>query len=233
MAADSPEAVEEMAAFFDARAKGYDQHIRGYVFTEADFVSFYQAVASPIPQTDAPLEILDLGCGTGLEIEYILARAPNARITGVDVAAGMLALLRQRYAGQLDQIHLINDSYLTMELGSRRYDLALSAMTIHHLLSDDKRALYARIRAALKPGGFYIEGDSVTPPEMEAQFLAEYREQIDPLPQPTPGQYHIDIPLSLNTQRRLLLEAGFREVDLLWQRDPLDMWNAAVYVAHT
>ena len=233
MAEERENELESMAAFFDARAEGYDRHMRGYVFTEADFVSFYQALASPIPQTDAPLEILDLGCGTGLEIEYILARAPNARITGVDVAAGMLALLRQRYAAHMEQIHLINDSYLTMELGRERYDLALSAMTIHHLLSDDKRALYAGIRAALKPGGVYIEGDSVTPPEMEAQFLAEYREQIDPLPQPAPGQYHIDVPLSLETQRRLLLEAGFRGVELLWQRDPLDMWNAAVYLAST
>lgn len=231
MSEGTTERPEEMGAFFDARAAGYDAHIRGYVYDETTFARFYSTLALPIPQTKAPICILDLGCGTGLEIEYILRRAPNARITAIDLAAGMLALLEERYATRMDQITLIADSYLIRDLGKGTYDFVVSAMTIHHLLHNTKTELYRRIRIALKPGGKYIEGDSVTTDEWEEQFLAQYQEQLALVPNPGPGMYHIDVPFSLKTQEHLLREAGFREFQLLWQRDPSEMWNSAVYTA--
>lgn len=229
MSEERVERPEEMAAFFDTRATGYDAHIRGYVYDETTFARFYETLASPIPQTSAPIRILDLGCGTGLEIEAIFRRTPNARITGIDLAPEMLALLRQRYAPQMDQITLVTDSYLTIDFGEETYDYVISAMTIHHLLHDAKHRLYKKIRAALKPGGKYIEGDAVTTDAWEGQFLAEYREQMALVASAEPGMYHIDVPFSIKTQERLLQEAGFQDFQLLWQRDPSDMWNAAVY----
>jgi hypothetical protein len=44
------------------------------------------------------------------------------------------------------------------------------------------------------------------------------------------GWYHIDVPFSLETQKALLLEAGFRDLKLIWQKDPTMVWNIAVYV---
>ena len=101
---------------------------------------------------------------------------------------------------------------------------------MHHLLPDTKRELYSKIHAALKPGGKYIEGDSVIPTEMESQFLAEYHEQVAVVPPAKDGYYHIDIPFSIDTQKSLLLEAGFKDFQLVWQRDSTMVWNTAVYV---
>jgi tRNA (cmo5U34)-methyltransferase len=230
MTVPDPEVPEEMAEFFDLRAAGYDEHMRDYIFADEVFAQFYQALVSPIDETDAPLEILDLGIGTGLEIEALLQRVPNALITGVDVSTSMLELLRKTYAAHMDQITLVADSYLTMPLATEAYDHAISAMSMHHVLRDTKRELYVKIHRALKPGGKYIEGDSVTLPEMESQFLAEYREQAALVPPAADGYYHIDIPFSLASQRSLLLEAGFRDFQLVWQRDSSAVWNAAVYV---
>ena len=78
------EIPEEMAAFFDARAAGYDDHMRDNVFTDTTFAQFYQAVSAPIEETHEPLKILDLGCGTGLEIEALFQ--PLARRTGFALA---------------------------------------------------------------------------------------------------------------------------------------------------
>ena len=222
------EIVEGMAEFFDARAAGYDDHMRE-VFPDATFAQFYQALSAPIEPTGAPLNILDLGCGTGLEIEALLRRAPNALITGVDLSREMLELLQERYIAHMHQITLVKDSYLTMPFGAQVYDHIISAMTVHHLLHNVKRKLYANIHAALKPGGKYIEGDSVTPAEMESQFLAEYNQQLEGLPQTENGAYHIDVPFSIATQRTLLLEAGFKNFELVWQKDSDAVWNAAVY----
>jgi tRNA (cmo5U34)-methyltransferase len=223
------EPVEEMASFFDLRAAGYDRHMRENIFSATEFAQFYQALSLPIEKTDEPLHILDLGCGTGLEIEALLQHVPNALITGVDLSPNMLAELMKRYKDRMDQMTLINDSYLTMPLGTRLYDYVISAMSVHHVLPDTKRNLYKKIHTALRPGGRYIEGDSVTPAEMEDQFLAEYHQQVAGVPLAQDGQYHIDTPLSLDTQRSLLLEAGFKDFEVIWQKDSDAVWNAAVY----
>ena len=83
-----------MAAFFDARAAGYDDYFRDEIFPDEMFAQFYGALSAPIGETDEPLRILDLGCGTGLELEALFQRVPNARVTGVDLAEEMLELLK-------------------------------------------------------------------------------------------------------------------------------------------
>jgi tRNA (cmo5U34)-methyltransferase len=230
MSVEDMEIPEEMAAFFEVRAAGYDDHMRDIVFSETTFAQFYQAVSAPIEKTDEPITILDLGCGTGLEIEALLQRAPNALITGVDLSPKMLERLQKRYIAHMNQITLVTDSYLSMPFGMYVYDYIISAMTVHHLLRDTKRKLYRKIHAALKPGGKYIEGDAVTCAEMEYQFLAEYNQQIEGMPPAEDGHYHIDLPFSIDTQRTLLLEAGFDTFEVVWQKDSAAVWNVAVYV---
>lgn len=224
------EEIEEMGAFFDVRAAGYDAHMRDNVFDDGTFSQFYESASAPIEKTDEPLNILNLGCGTGLEIEGLLQRVPNAQITGVDLSENMLALLRKRYADHMDQITLIADSYLTLAFGTQVYDHVISVMSIHHLLHDAKRELYRKIHAALKPGGKYIEGDSVTRMDAEDEFLEEYNASVDGMSQAEDGHYHIDIPFSIETQKNLLLSAGFRDFEVVWERDRTAVWNAAVYV---
>ena len=167
---------------------------------------------------------------TGLELEPLFQRVPNARVTGVDVAAKMLDLQRARYSDYMSQITLVEDSFLTIPLGSQVYDHVLSGNAMHHVLHDTKRELYKKIHTALKPGGTYIEGDSVVPYEMESQFIAEYHEGAATVPPAPDGTYHLDVPFSLQTQKTLLLEAGFKDFCLIWQRDPTMIWNLVVYV---
>jgi tRNA (cmo5U34)-methyltransferase len=229
MSLEEIEIPESMAAFFDTRAAEYDDHMRDFVFTGTTFKQFYQGISSPIEKTSEPLNILDLGCGTGLEIEFILQKVPNARITGVDLSKNMLELLQKRYTSHMNQITLVEDSYLTMPYGTHTYDHIISAMSMHHLLRDTKRNIYKKIHSALKPGGKYIEGDSVTTKDMEPQFLEELHKSLKLVPQADDGYYHIDLPFSIDTQKTLLLEAGFRDFELLWQMDSNAVWNMAVY----
>lgn len=215
--------AEEMAAFFDLRADGYDAHMEE---TVASFEAFYRAVAGPIVPTLAPIRVLDIGCGTGLEIAEILERAPNARIVGIDLSGRMLDRLRARYAAQMGQIEIRQASYLTAPLEDRAYDYALAVMTLHHLLPRPKRALYERIRRALAPGGTYIEGDYVVTGEKERMLLGRYEGMAAEAGGAENGSHHIDIPFSLETQRRLLGEAGFGQAEVIWQQG-----QATIYVA--
>ena len=196
---------EPMADFFDRRADGYDEHMKENV--EA-FDAFYGAVADAVPKTDEAIELLDLGVGTGLELPAVLARVPNARLTGIDVSSEMLARLRVRLADRLDRVRLLQASFLETEFGRGIYDVVLSTMALHHWPPETKLPLYRRIRAALRPDGQFINGDYI---------LADGDQ--DPLPT-FPGAssgasadlVHVDLPLPIEVEERLLREAGFTSI---------------------
>jgi tRNA (cmo5U34)-methyltransferase len=214
---------ERMADFFDARSEGYEKHMEKSV---SSFDRFYASIAGPIPETDEVLCVLDLGCGTGLELEAILCKAPNASITGIDVSAHMLRKLRETYAHHSEQLTLIRASYLDVLLGEHSYDYVVAVMTLHHLLPAKKVSLYQRIREALRQEGAYIEGDWVVSLEEEALYRSAYEEAVGELQTSRDGSHHIDIPLSLETEKRLLTDAGFSTVEVIW-RGP----GSGVYVA--
>jgi tRNA (cmo5U34)-methyltransferase len=206
--------LETMEGFFDARSIGYDQHMLESV---ADFAGFYEAVGRQIPRTASRIDILDLGCGTGLEFEPIFRRAPQVRVTGIDLSASMLARLREKYSERLDQLTLFQASYLDFDLGQGGFDYCISVMTLHHLPPAVKVDMYSRILDALKPGGLYIEGDYVVSPAKEVLALAAYNDLIGTDFPEAGGLYHLDLPLSKGHQLGLLQEAGFSSVKITWE----------------
>ncbi len=208
------ETYEEMKAFFDTRAGEYDEHMAS-VLEEYD--SFYRNIASPFKKTDEPVRVLDLGAGTGIELEFIFARAPNARISAVDLSVDMLNKLVSKYEKYRSQIKTIADSYLSLELMPNSFDYVVSVMSFHHLMPEKKIALYKKMRNALDPGGTFVEGDYIVSPEEEERLLKEFRELRKNNSLLEDGQYHIDIPFSEETQFRILKEAGFREVEVIFR----------------
>ena len=206
----------EMSRFFDERANTYDNHQKR---TVSYFDSLHKAVAGAIEETGRGVRILDLGSGTGIEIEGILARVPNARITCIDISDRMLDGLKGKYETLLEQIEVVKGSFLDMPFQERYFDYVVSVLTMHHYTYEQKLNLYTKIRKALVPGGKYIEGDHVFPPEEEKRRLAWYRRQLKTNVISPDDVYHIDIPFSLATQRKVLLEAGFSEIELLFETE--------------
>ncbi len=205
---------EEMASFFDVRAEGYENHMQG---TINSFSQYYATVAAPIPQTTEPIAILDLGCGTGLELRWIFGQAPNAQLTCVDMSENMLKVLQRTYRERRDQIRLVQDSYVRWPFGQGQYDYVVSVMTMHHFVFEDKLQLYKKIRRALKPGGHYIEGDYIVTPEKEAELLEHFWQLRRDQRLAPEGLYHVDIPFSLPVQKQLFERAGFHHFHVLFQ----------------
>ena len=59
--------LEKMSDFFENRLDGYDEHMMTNIESATEFYPF---TASLLP-TDGNSRILDLGCGTGLELEFL------------------------------------------------------------------------------------------------------------------------------------------------------------------
>lgn len=208
--------LEEMSAFFDARAEEYDvRHTGGIDAGEES----KRVLASFLPEGTRTL--LDLGVGTGLELVEIFRRFPDISVTGIDGSPKMLDKLRERLPG--NSIRIVCGDYLTAAFGSGCYDAAITAMTLHHYTHAVKLALYKRIYAALTDTGVYLENDYMLsasefpdPQREEDRLFSEYEALKREQHLPDSAYYHFDTPCTVDNQIKLLLEAGFTRVEKVW-----------------
>lgn len=202
--------LEKMAAFFEARLDGYDAHMIHDIEGAAEFYPF---TAESLPDAEGAA-IVDLGCGTGLELEYYFTLNPTAKVTGIDLSAAMLGELRKKFADK--QLTLICGSYFDAALGCGVYDGAVSVESLHHFTQEQKTGLYTRLHAALKDGGWFILTDYFACDDENERFwqseLARLKVEngIDDR-----EFYHYDTPLTVEHETEALLAAGFRKVEIL------------------
>jgi len=92
-------------------------------------------------------DALDAGCGSGRVSAELLKRLPEGSLLAVDGSEAMIAKARERLG--------VRASYLVADLAELRVeqpvDLVFSTATFHWL--PDHARLFARLRAALRPGG--------------------------------------------------------------------------------
>lgn len=202
---------EPMGVFFNKRADCYyNAHILFYGEDN------YKKFGDCFPKTDKPLQILDIGCGTGFELDYIWSQAPNALITCMDLARGMLDLLLKNHPDTHNRITIVEASYLDWEYPDDTFDIVASRATMHHLWVEDKVKAYRNILKTLKPGGFYIENDFMVDATAAEQYRRRYETITANLPSKAKaGEYHIDIPFTLEVQEKLLRDAGFSSVEVM------------------
>lgn len=201
--ADAP--LENMDAFFSARLAGYEEHM-------ARWQAHYAWLAELLPENIHTL--LDLGCGTGLELDTILARFPDLHVTGIDLSAKMLAQLKSKHRHAA--VTLINADYFVCDFGENCFDAAVTVESLHHFTARKKAALFSKIYQSLKPGGIYIECDYIAATQaIEDLTFAECRRRRlrDGIP---PDAYvHFDTPLTLLHETEAMQAGGFGTVELV------------------
>lgn len=200
------EKLEKMADFFAVRINMYDEHMLNDV---EGCKECYEKMAEYVPEGSKRL--LDLGCGTGLELEGIFRRLPFISVTGVDLCEAMLCRLKEKYADK--SISIICGDYFTADFG-RGYDCALSFQTMHHFSKEKKAELYKKIFDCLTDEGIYIECDYMVETQAEENhWFSENRRIRQEQGIAEDEYYHYDTPCTTENQRLLLKGAGFASVE--------------------
>lgn len=91
--------------------------------------------------------VLDAGCGSGRITETLMERLPRGRVIALDESPSMIAAARQRLGPDVD-LRVVD--LLELQLDEPT-DVILSTATFHWIA--DHERLFARLHAALKPGG--------------------------------------------------------------------------------
>ena len=202
--------LERMSEFFDSRIEGYEEHMLDCIEGAREFYPF---TASLLP-TKTGARVLDLGCGTGLELDEFFALNPSARVTGIDLAPRMLASLREKFPDK--ELELIEGSYFELELGDGVFDAAVSVESLHHFTKREKTSLYSRLHRALLDGGYFILTDYFAETDALERSLREDYLHLRSEQGIADGEfYHYDTPLTVAHETEALLEAGFSSVEIL------------------
>lgn len=195
--------LEGMAEFFRERIGEYEDHMQ--IWAQA-----YERLAELIP--DTVRTVLDLGCGTGLELDALFACRNDISVTGVDLCPEMLEKLREKHP----KVKTVCGDYFQEELGETQYDCAVSVESLHHFVPEKKRGLYKKIHRALKPGGVFFMVDYLACCEEEETLLMNFcREKRKAQNVPDDVFIHFDTPLTVGHEKELLHNAGFSAVEFI------------------
>lgn len=220
----------EVAAstLFSRDAARYDELRRRLIpCFDGFYGSALQAIADWAPAR--PLDILDVGAGTGLFAAMVAERHPVGRLCLLDGSAAMLEQARARFSSAVAVDYRVGDMTTTDPGGP--WDLVISALAIHHLDDAAKRRLFSRIRAALKPGGLFINAEQVAgpTPEADARYSRLWLEQIRALGVPedevvrAQERMRFDQCSPVAAQLGWMEQAGFHDVDCCFKA-----WRFAV-----
>lgn len=202
--------LEKMDIFFERRLDGYETHM---LETIEGAREFYPFTASCLPKKPHA-HILDLGCGTGLELNWYFMHNPTAKVTGIDLSEGMLAVLKEKFYDK--ELELLCGSYFTHSFPEVYFDGAVSVESLHHFTREEKLPLYTKLCRSLKSGGSLILTDYFALSDEEECTRREELLRMKAEQGLETGEfYHYDTPLTVEHETQALLAAGFNEVQVL------------------
>ena len=141
------EQVDSMKAYYSFHAKIYDLSRWTFLFGRKSIIQNLKAVA---PESRS---ILEVGCGTGYNLERLAKAFPKAKIIGMDVSAQMLAKAKERLEAYDAQISLQEKPYqldTTSHLG--KLDLILFSYSLS-MINPQWEELLRQAFSDLRPGG--------------------------------------------------------------------------------
>lgn len=214
--------LESMSNFFATRAEGYDEHMLNSVEGCKEGYENMARIIKKLSENFALINILDLGCGTGLELDEIFKLLPNAQVTGIDLSREMLKKLKEKHSTK--KIKLVEGNYFDINFEENRFQFAISFQTLHHFSAQRKKALYKKIFKTLTLNGIYIECDYMVESQEEENFY--FNENYKLRKKLNIGQdelYHYDTPMTVNNQKKLLFQAGFKKVESVFKQGDTNM----------
>ena len=135
----------------------YDAMIRRFI---PGYETMIELVASTLAAS-GPDWVIDLGAGTGALSEAILGHDGARTVELIDVDPEMLEQARRRLERFAGRVRVREMSFLAP---LPTCDGAAASLALHHIPEmDEKRALYGRIRAAIRPGGIFVNADATMP----------------------------------------------------------------------
>ncbi|MBU1199491.1 MAG: class I SAM-dependent methyltransferase [Nanoarchaeota archaeon] len=207
---------------FEMKYYDYDKLIRNLIPKYEEMHNIVIDSFNLAPKEKARL--LDLGIGSGETALLVLERFPNAKIEGYDIAKNMIEQAKVRLKNHSTKV-LFHNKDISKSDFIGRYDCVFSVLCIHHLNSRQKKKLFQKMFKVLKENGVFVIGDIIKfdSAEETKQKEEKWKEFLIKNLGEKEGYYWFDnykeedLPNSVNEQIKWLKNAGFQEVECIWE----------------
>ena len=212
---------EQIASRFNDTASKYDEQRKKFIPCYDDYYGVVQSFLKY--QRIKAKSILDLGAGTGLLTQFIMEILPHSSYTLIDLSDKMLEIAKSRFSEFHNLSYEIKDYVLKFPDG--KFDLIVSALSIHHLEEEVKLKLYRRIYDSLNENGYLINLDQFNADsEAVNNFYSEYwydfikNSGINEIDMKSWLQRReLDKENSISISMQMIESAGFNNVECIYQ----------------
>ena len=129
---------EKMTDFFTNRIVGYEAHMLLFEAGYRSFAAVFAEKWNALPAEYRRRPVTDLGCGTGMELDYLYPHCPTLSVCGIDLNEAMLCRCRERHPDR--QIETVCADYFKADLPAA--PAVLSFESLHHFpLAEKKRSI--------------------------------------------------------------------------------------------
>ena len=168
------------------------------------------------------IDWLDTGCGTGTLAKRVFEERDDVRFTLCDPSEQMLSVAREKLQGR--DIRFLNVPSQDLTFDSE-FDVVTAVQSHHYLKADERRRAVGNCFRALRENGVFVTFENIRMTDEASDGIALKRWEnflSDHLKDPDVVNMHIRrrgvevFPITIEEHIRLLREAGFRSVDVLW-----------------
>lgn len=139
--------------------KYYKFQSKIYDLTRWSFLFGRKEVVKKLPiDRNAKIEVLEVGCGTGINLRTVAHTFPNAQLTGLDLSSDMLEIAKANTNSFSDRVKLIQQPYTLGETTFQNKDVILFSYSLT-MINPQWEELIRQAYQDLKPGGFIAVAD--------------------------------------------------------------------------
>ena len=199
-----------------------------------------QAVVDALPfDATTSCDVLDLGMGTGVLADALLESYLALRVTGIDGAAPMLEVARERLADYADRTEFITGDFCDLNAmlpPGFTPTAIISSFALHHVPPELKANVLHSAIERIAPGGWFINADIVIADDAEietrwqamrvAGIVERAQGHDDPRFTDAKSTRHFldtmeaaegDCPQTLRSELETMRNAGLQHTGVFWQ----------------
>jgi len=206
------------------KAKDYDAKVEKthpmYPFFHNETLSLVEVV------NPEPSRWLDTGCGTGELVSKALKSFEKTHFVLADPSEAMLAIAKEKFDGAShSQLEYVQAGTEELNFPVESFDVITAILSHHYFDRETREKVTAHCFSLLKEGGVYVTFENITPyTEKGIQIGLERwcQAQIKKGKSVEEAQRHMTrfgkeyYPITLDSHVRLLQDAGFSTVEVLW-----------------
>ena len=131
-----------------------------------------------------PTSFLDLGCGDAYFVSHVFDKETSLHYTGVDLSESALKDARENLEEHSKwnvNLHC-GDLLSFLKQNKVKFQVASCGFSLHHLSTEDKRAVFEEVKRSLLPGGLFLLYDVVrdqeTRDEINKVQIERYKKRL-------------------------------------------------------